>query len=187
MFDGHISESSRPFLAPFLVAIVWCVISLWFAYKRRAEIPKVMQKIGSDFGGKRGEEDEKIKCVIKVSNTYFQPAKKIEYKLYKMHKSKNIFKCLIRRSPEIQDKLKRMPTESGRCMICCDRLSDAVLMDCGHGGICFKCGRDILKTRKECHMCRKNIKSLLQIKMQNKNTKALYYKVKQEIMPENEA
>lgn len=35
----------------------------------------------------------------------------------------------------------RSSTKDGHnCLICCDSQADSVLMECGHGGICFTCG-----------------------------------------------
>lgn len=29
---------------------------------------------------------------------------------------------------------------NNNCLICCDKTADSVLMECGHGGLCFECG-----------------------------------------------
>lgn len=49
------------------------------------------------------------------------------------------------------------PLESQTCVICCDKAPDAVLLPCGHGGICFDCGKRIGKQGGDCHLCRKVI------------------------------
>ena len=41
------------------------------------------------------------------------------------------------------------------CVICCDRIADAVLLPCGHGGLCFECGKRVGKQGADCHLCRK--------------------------------
>jgi hypothetical protein len=45
------------------------------------------------------------------------------------------------------------------CLICCDSVSDAVLMDCGHGGLCFQCGIALCTNTYEKNMriIRKNL------------------------------
>ena len=52
---------------------------------------------------------------------------------------------------------------SDSCSICLTSEADGVLMDCGHGAICFKCGLTILKTICKCHLCRKPIIQVLKI------------------------
>lgn len=47
-----------------------------------------------------------------------------------------------------------------QCMICFDEDSDAIFMDCGHGGVCYDCALEIWKTSNECHLCRKEIVSV---------------------------
>lgn len=43
------------------------------------------------------------------------------------------------------------------CLICYDKLPDAVLMECGHGGLCYECSVDIWKKNGECYLCRQVI------------------------------
>jgi len=41
------------------------------------------------------------------------------------------------------------------CLVCFDNFADAVFLECGHGGICYKCAIDIWKSTGECFLCRK--------------------------------
>lgn len=41
------------------------------------------------------------------------------------------------------------------CLICYEKQPDAVLMECGHGGLCYDCAIDIWKKNGECYLCRK--------------------------------
>ena len=41
------------------------------------------------------------------------------------------------------------------CMICCDKPADAVLLPCGHGGLCYGCGKKIGAQSGDCYLCRK--------------------------------
>jgi len=49
------------------------------------------------------------------------------------------------------------------CTICLDAAANAVLMDCGHGAICFECGLALLDTTCECHLCREPVIQVLKI------------------------
>ena len=45
-------------------------------------------------------------------------------------------------------------TDYSTCSLCFDKSANAVLMECGHGGICDKCGERLLKGGSKCHLCR---------------------------------
>lgn len=48
------------------------------------------------------------------------------------------------------------------CYICCERRADAVVMECGHGGMCFKCAQQLVVTPpSQCPVCRKPIQQVL--------------------------
>ena len=51
------------------------------------------------------------------------------------------------------------------CCICFDGLANAVIMNCGHGGICYDCGKSILELTKNdlrvCHLCREPLLFIL--------------------------
>lgn len=48
------------------------------------------------------------------------------------------------------------------CYICCERSADAVLMECGHGGMCFTCAQHLANTPPSlCPVCRKTIQEVL--------------------------
>lgn len=48
------------------------------------------------------------------------------------------------------------------CYICCERRADAVVMECGHGGMCFTCATQLANTPPSlCPVCRKTISEVL--------------------------
>ena len=51
----------------------------------------------------------------------------------------------------------RMRMANNECMICLSQSADAVILVCGHGGICFDCGLTLChsKVNPRCHLCRK--------------------------------
>ena len=62
------------------------------------------------------------------------------------------------------------------CCICFDCNPDAVIMECGHGGICYECGKQILASElRVCHLCREDITYVL--KMDLKTVYSNYIKV----------
>lgn len=60
-------------------------------------------------------------------------------------------------SPTAKDSVGKL------CEMCCERLCNAVLMDCGHGAICYDCSIEMWKQVGTCHMCRGKITEVLQI------------------------
>ena len=55
------------------------------------------------------------------------------------------------------------------CLICLENKCDAVIMNCGHGGICFECSTrlTVKKTDQKCHLCRK-VSLYINIVIENK-------------------
>ncbi len=44
--------------------------------------------------------------------------------------------------------------------------ADAVIMQCGHGGVCYECGKQMLlkgSDLQRCHLCREFIEQVLKI------------------------
>lgn len=56
-----------------------------------------------------------------------------------------------------------------KCVICVEGPCDSVLMDCGHGGICFTCATLMSKQKESCHFCRAPIIRALKIKVKKAN------------------
>lgn len=48
------------------------------------------------------------------------------------------------------------------CCVCFDRPPDAVIMNCGHGGICYKCCMEQWMATEECYLCRQHVVQVLQ-------------------------
>ena len=50
-----------------------------------------------------------------------------------------------------------------KCNVWWDKLSDAVLMDCGHGGICYEWAWTLIKVDERWHFWRNQVSSILQV------------------------
>ena len=61
------------------------------------------------------------------------------------------------------------------CSICCDKKANAILMKCGHGGVCYDCAISMWQSTGECPLCRKEIIEIYQIK--EDQNKSRYYEV----------
>jgi len=56
------------------------------------------------------------------------------------------------------------PGTAPSCCICFDNTANAVNMQCGHGGICYECGKSILMSNTRlCHLCREPLLFVLQM------------------------
>eukprot|EP01015_Nassula_variabilis_P027453 TRINITY_DN5629_c0_g1_i1.p1 TRINITY_DN5629_c0_g1~~TRINITY_DN5629_c0_g1_i1.p1 ORF type:complete len:113 (-),score=33.88 TRINITY_DN5629_c0_g1_i1:10-348(-) len=66
----------------------------------------------------------------------------------------------------IRDRLKSDKSVNA-CLVCYDSEPNAVLLNCGHGGICFECAQEVCMKRNECHLCRNPIAQILKIDLQS--------------------
>lgn len=122
------------------------------------------------------------KALLNNESTFMMDNTYDEYKK-DPNKFKSIFKRRLsetehkKRRIQIMDRVKqvrrelRMRCEYGNqamskidelrreCLICLEGVADAVVMSCGHGGICFQCGITLSENRasQKCHLCRKVI------------------------------
>ena len=56
--------------------------------------------------------------------------------------------------------------EEDVCAICFTGPRDAVLLECGHGGICYTCAKRCLRKKgRECPMCRAPVEQVVQIRL----------------------
>jgi len=68
----------------------------------------------------------------------------------------------VRKSMGSLDNLDSGEKES--CFVCENQEADAVVMDCGHGGMCYDCAMLGWQISNKCHICRREIKSVLKVK-----------------------
>jgi len=40
------------------------------------------------------------------------------------------------------------------CYLCCEKKCDAIMMNCGHGGVCYDCVIPLIKKKSQCMQCR---------------------------------
>ncbi len=55
------------------------------------------------------------------------------------------------------------PTARNECTICCMHRANAVIYDCGHGGVCYSCGVKILEAQHTCPFCRCRVKAVYRV------------------------
>lgn len=55
---------------------------------------------------------------------------------------------------ESPGKKSNMEKSNTMCLVCFDKVPDAVFMECGHGGVCYECAFELFKATGECYLCR---------------------------------
>lgn len=58
------------------------------------------------------------------------------------------------------------------CTICFEKAKNAVLVDCGHGGVCYNCSIDVFVTSGHCPFCRNEIKQIVTVGFASMSTNA---------------
>ena len=71
--------------------------------------------------------------------------------------------------------------ENAECVICCTNLSNCIILDCHHGGVCSVCAPETLKKDPNCMICRKPIVKISVVEKESRNR----YKVIQDIFIQN--
>ena len=51
----------------------------------------------------------------------------------------------------------------GNCYVCCEKEPNAIMMNCGHGGVCYRCAIIQVKTKAECIECRGSVEVIAYI------------------------
>ena len=60
-------------------------------------------------------------------------------------------------------KMRNIIEKQEMCLMCFDGEPDAVIMGCGHGGVCYDCVLKSWEKKDKCYMCRGNIESVLKV------------------------
>lgn len=102
--------------------------------------------------------NSRLKFFEKISQTFFKPLRKRtlshiyeenEASIHQVNKS-----CEIRLYENSEQDLS--PVDK-KCLICLLAPCNAVIIECGHGGICQRCAIELKTNQKTCHLCRGSI------------------------------
>ena len=101
-------------------------------------------------------------------NLYQVPSKRKTHARYRSYTQKPKYA-----DPSVMEQLKMEQEilfankefrDKNSCCICLDALANSVIMNCGHGGICYDCGKSILESDlRVCHLCREPLLFILQM------------------------
>ena len=96
--------------------------------------------------------------LMKLSSTFFREVSAQELQEYPKTKDDGSTGCSsapVQQFPEV-------PAET-TCAVCYNNPSNAVLMNCRHGGLCLDCAVTVWQKKSSCHLCRKPISQVLEI------------------------
>ncbi|CAD8181872.1 unnamed protein product [Paramecium pentaurelia] len=99
----------------------------------------------------------------KLSNAYFRQIKNLQGVVFKDTNQNEILTERNMNNNIIQKNKLSHHNSNNKCIICCEKVSNAILMNCGHGGICYQCAVQVAQNQKECFLCRQIIKQIYEI------------------------
>ncbi|CAD8082393.1 unnamed protein product [Paramecium sonneborni] len=153
--------------------LIFCTISYVFFHSIVEFVLSINQIESRDQSPKTATQnrDKQIKKEItktsifmqKLSSAYFRQIKDLEVVVLK---DTNQNEILTERNVNniILQKNKNFPHDSNsKCIICCEKSSNAILMNCCHGGICYQCAVQLAQKQKECFLCRQIISTIYEI------------------------
>lgn len=56
------------------------------------------------------------------------------------------------------------------CTICFNNKQNAIVIECGHSGLCFECGIELLKETNMCPYCRNEVKAVCKYQKTSDNS-----------------
>ena len=105
---------------------------------------------------------------FKQAPDYFRPAKKrtssvaISPSEQLFHRRSITSEQFAKRKKEHSD-TNIASLDAEKCLTCMEKISNAVLMNCGHGGICYECATKLLQEVGVCHICRAKIEIVVRV------------------------
>lgn len=56
-----------------------------------------------------------------------------------------------------------LENESNTCYVCVQNPCNAVIMNCGHGGVCYECAVEFVQKKNQCMQCRQEVDRVIKI------------------------
>ena len=100
------------------------------------------------------EEQRREAFFLMISSTYFSLLRGM---------TQEKFKEMILQKDDTENPPKNKE-EGSLCYICESRVSNAILVECGHGGVCCECALKLVEQKNECMECRKPATAIYRIK-----------------------
>ena len=102
---------------------------------------------------------------VRCSSTYYTPIKlDLSPKNLQTLKEEELRAYLTKLTKDSREDAKGISFDGERlCYICYSRPSDAILVSCGHGGVCYDCMSMHVKKEGNCMECRAKVEGIAQI------------------------
>ncbi|CAK88934.1 unnamed protein product (macronuclear) [Paramecium tetraurelia] len=171
-FNIQIGDVSIYIIIP-LNILIFCTISyLLFdsVVEQVLTINQIQTRHSNTKSNSQEKEKQNKKVLIKqsifmqkLSNAYFRKIKTLEILQLKeagqnqILTERNMNKNIIKKNKPAHH------NSNNKCIICCEQASNAVFMNCGHGGICYQCAVQVAQNQKECFLCRQIILQIYEI------------------------
>ena len=110
------------------------------------------QMIPKKYTVRKTEEREREAFFLMISPTYFSKLRDMTQEKFDEMTQKTILK-----NP-LQNK-----EEEDLCYVCENHVSNAILGECGHGGVCCECALKLIDQKNECMGCRKPVTAIYKI------------------------
>lgn len=130
-------------------------------------LPKLAANLGRRFSKSNPLDQLSISlpdCASKFEDTLKQDMLSIDIENTKQNCAKRHF------SVTDLDDFNAMETQADHvveeellCYVCCERKPNAILENCGHGGICYECAVSVMNKRNRCMQCRNPVETILKI------------------------
>ena len=114
------------------------------------------------------------KILIRMSSTFFKPAP-----LPRFSRPQSVIDTRVFADAQgNEEKVLSVSTIEGEncgetvktkaCLVCYEAASNTVILPCGHGGICSNCAVLLWRDTGLCHLCRKKIDSVVEVREKEK-------------------
>jgi len=108
------------------------------------------------------KKPEPVQFVNEIKDTYMKRVSPTYYKTIENYNETTSLDSPL--SPTEHNSLLQKETqEESLCYICCSNEANGVIINCGHGGVCYDCLLDYINRKDECMECRTKVESLLKI------------------------
>jgi len=105
------------------------------------------------------EDQNKLAYFLRISSTYFSQLRDISQSQFE--------EMMMVQKNDIENPQSK---EEGRlCYICENHVSNAILVECGHGGVCCECALKLVEQKNECMECRKPATAIYKIENEPTN------------------
>ena len=112
---------------------------------------------------------ERIEFKVEKKESYFLMMSSTFYRVLQNHNNNINGKSIHHDVPKEMENNE----ESNLCYLCYEEESDAILMNCGHGGVCYKCVVPLIKKKNQCMECRSVVDVIHKIDLKMKNYNVL--------------